>query len=163
VYLGIAHWSRHLAIEHPADDVDARKLLEALRWPHGPRCPHCDSCSSVRRRGVSHRPGLIFCRQCRGTYTVTVGTSLHRTRVRLSSWLLLVELLCASQGRMGIVDLSDKLGVNYRTVRAMARIVELAIDDYSSASSVTVHTRLLTEQQHRTGRRLKSSRWFRQK
>src|SRR5438477_2792488 len=57
------------------NDDAARKHLEALRWPSGPVCPHCGGTErNSRLQGEAHRPGVIFCGDCRTQFTVTVGT-----------------------------------------------------------------------------------------
>ena len=34
------------------DDDAARKHMEAIRWPHGPSCPHCGTRLAAARRNV---------------------------------------------------------------------------------------------------------------
>ena len=62
------------------DETAARKHLEAVQWPDGPVCPHCDSKEVTRltARPTSvrpGRPGLLKCRTCRKQFTVKVGTT----------------------------------------------------------------------------------------
>src|SRR3569833_1380307 len=61
------------------DETAARDHLEAIRWPEGPICPHCGNSNQERVAKVqgekqSHRPGLFYCNECKGQFTVTVGT-----------------------------------------------------------------------------------------
>ncbi|MCY4258851.1 MAG: transposase [Rhodobacteraceae bacterium] len=65
------------------DDNDrARQRTESIRWPDGPRCPHCRSCTvqaGIRHPRMTHR-----CRDCadRPMFTVMQGTGMPcRTRV----------------------------------------------------------------------------------
>src|SRR5712664_212919 len=73
------------------DDVFARQALEALRWPQGPRCTHCDAGGTevfkIGGRKQSHRDGLYHCKLCRKQFTVTLGTVFERSRITLSTWL----------------------------------------------------------------------------
>ena len=40
-------------------------------WPY---CPHCGETEKVYRlHGKSHRPGLLHCNSCDGSFTVTTG------------------------------------------------------------------------------------------
>ena len=65
------------------DENAAREYLEAIRWPDGPVCPHCGGTErNVKLQGESHRPGLLFCGDCRTQFTVTVGTVFERSKVR---------------------------------------------------------------------------------
>src|SRR5947209_20574362 len=77
----------------------ARKALEAVRWPDGPVCPHCGAHGDLiaKVKGKKHRPGLYYCNQCEGTFTVTVGTVFERSKVPLTKWWLAVYLINASK------------------------------------------------------------------
>lgn len=66
------------------DENAAREYLEGIRWPNGPVCPHCGGTErNSRLQGESHRPGLLFCGDCRTQFTVTVGTVFERSKVPL--------------------------------------------------------------------------------
>src|SRR6188474_611442 len=87
-----------------ADEDTARELLESLRWPNGPVCPHCKNAGDKRlskleaqiesQSGV--RKGVYFCGACRQQFTVTVGTVLEGSHVPISKWLMALFLLCSS-------------------------------------------------------------------
>lgn len=97
------------------DPVAARKHLEALRWPDGPECPHCESMDCTRLEGKKHRDGLIQCNNCREQFTVTVGTVFERSKIALNKWLLCNHLLCASKKGMSAMQIGRMLGVTYKT------------------------------------------------
>ena len=77
------------------DPVAARKHLEALRWPDGAECPHCELINATAVTGG--REGLYQCNSCREQFTVTVGTVFERSKIALNKWLLCNHLLCASR------------------------------------------------------------------
>jgi transposase-like protein len=97
------------------DPVAARKHLEALRWPDGPVCPHCESMDCTRLEGKKHRDGLIQCNNCREQFTVTVGTVFERSKVALNKWLLCNHLLVSSKKGMSAHQIHRMLGVTYKT------------------------------------------------
>lgn len=84
---------------HFQDADKAREYLEALRWPHGPVCPHCGSISRkhLSLKGSQYRPGLFKCADCYEQFTVTVGTVFERSKVPLNLWLQAVHLMAASK------------------------------------------------------------------
>ena len=44
------------------DENAARKHLEALLWPQGPVCPHCEAVAKTTAlKGNSTRPGVYWC------------------------------------------------------------------------------------------------------
>jgi transposase-like protein len=111
-----------------ANEMNARKHLEALRWPDGPYCPHCGSFNATRLDGQKHRAGLVQCNDCREQYTVTVGTVFERSKVPLHKWLLCNHLLCASKKGMSAKQIERMLGVTYKTAWFMCHRLREAMD-----------------------------------
>ncbi len=108
------------ALQNPAfhDDDKAREALEAIRWPDGPFCPHCGNSNPdkiAKGEGKAHRPGLYYCAECNGQFTVTVGTVMERSKIGLSKWLLAMHLMGASKKGMSALQLQRMLGVTYKT------------------------------------------------
>ena len=74
------------------DPRAARELLEALRWPEGPACPHCGVIGEAYKlepKPESKRPvrrGVYKCAVCRQQFTVTVGTIFEGSKVGLNKW-----------------------------------------------------------------------------
>jgi transposase-like protein len=111
-------------------DADkAREYLEALRWPHGPVCPHCGSVSGkhLTLKGKQYRPGLFKCSDCYEQFTVTVGTVFERSKIKLNVWLQAVHLMCASKKGISAKQLERMLGVTYKTAWFMAHRIREAM------------------------------------
>jgi transposase-like protein len=110
------------------DEEAARKHLEAIRWPTGPICPHCGGVDRQSRlQGKAHRPGVIFCGECREQYTVTVGTVFERSKVPLHKWILANHLICSSKKGMSSHQLHRTLGVTYKTAWFMSHRIREAM------------------------------------
>lgn len=112
------------------DDNAAREAMEAVLWPHGPRCPHCGNSNKIAKiEGVkkSHRPGLYYCGACKGQFTVTVGTIFERSKVPLSKWWLAVHLLASSKKGISSHQLMRMLGVTYQTAWFMTHRIREAM------------------------------------
>ncbi len=110
------------------NDNAARSHLESVRWPKGPICPHCGGTErNSRLNGESHRPGLIFCGDCRTQFTVTVGTVFERSKVPLHKWLLANHLLCSSKKGISTNQLHRMLGVTLKTAWFMAHRIREAM------------------------------------
>lgn len=121
------------------DDTEARKYLESVRWPNGPVCPHCKSNgdhSAIEgkggEKGKMARPGLYMCQDCRGQFTVTVGTVFERSKIPLSKWLLAAYLLCSSKKGISAHQLHRTLGVTYKTAWFLAHRIRHAMADTGS-------------------------------
>ena len=111
------------------DETAAREHLESIRWPHGPECPHCGGTErNSRLNGASHRPGLLFCGDCRKQFSVTVGTVFERSKVPLSKWLYACHLMCASKKAISSKQLERMLGVTYKTAWFISHRVREAMN-----------------------------------
>lgn len=111
------------------DEDAARAHLEAIRWPNGPFCPHCGSFAAHRLEAGAHRAGLLYCRDCRGQFSVTVGTVFERSHVPLHKWVLANYLMNASKKGMSAHQLHRTLKVTYKTAWFMAHRIREAMAD----------------------------------
>ncbi|MEM9570290.1 MAG: IS1595 family transposase [Pseudomonadota bacterium] len=125
------------------DPDKAREHLEAQRWPDGPICPHCGvvghdhvtKITGARSRPSKKHPegverkGLYQCNECRGQFTVTVGTVFERSKVPLNKWLLATFLMTSSKKGMSAHQLHRMLGVTYKTAWFMFHRIREAMGE----------------------------------
>lgn len=116
------------------NEIKAREHLEAVRWPDGPVCPHCgnsaqDRIAKVEGEKQSHRAGLYYCNECKGQFTVTVGTVFERSKLPLSKWWLAMHLMAASKKGMSSHQLSRMLGISYKSTWFMMHRIREAMRD----------------------------------
>lgn len=110
------------------DEAKAREHLEQIRWPNGPVCPHCGSVDRVYRlAGKSHRPGLIHCNNCDGSFTVTTGSVMESSHVPLNKWVLAFRLMASSKKGMSAHQLHRTIQVTYKTAWFMAHRIREAM------------------------------------
>lgn len=115
------------------DEEKAREALEAVRWPNGPVCPHCGGVERIAKlEGKSSRPGLYYCNDCYGQFTVTVGTVFERSKVPLTKWWLATHLMGSSKKGVSAHQLHRMLGVTYKTAWFMAHRIREAMKDGNS-------------------------------
>jgi transposase-like protein len=106
----------------------AREHVERLRWPNGPACPHCESANVYRMKGESIRDGLLACRDCKGHFTVTVGTVMEDSHLPLSVWVRAFHLMASSKKGISALQLQRNLGLgSYRTAWHLAHRVREAM------------------------------------
>ena len=112
-----------------ADPEAAAELLEGIRWPDGPVCPHCGQSerSAYRLKGKATRR-LWKCPACRKQFTVTVGTIFESSHIPLNKWLLAFYLLCSSKKGMSAHQLHRSIGVTYKTAWFMFHRIRHAMD-----------------------------------
>ena len=116
--------------QHFSDENAARKLLEGMRWPDGPACPHCggDEPYTLKPKpGSKTRRGVYKCRACRKQFTVTVRTIFEDSHIPLSKWLLAIHLLCASKKGMSSHQLHRMLGITYKSAWFMTHRLRYAM------------------------------------
>ena len=115
------------------DENKARRLLEGVRWPDGPICPHCLVIGGhyrVKARKGSRRPvrpGVWKCRDCRKQFTVTVGTVFQGSKIPLRKWLIAIYFICSSERAMNAHQLHRKLGITYKSAWLMAQKIGKAM------------------------------------
>jgi transposase-like protein len=111
------------------DEDEARQALEAVLWPDGPVCPHCGTIGDriALVAGKKHRPGLYYCNECAGQFTVTVGTVFERSKIPLSKWWMAVYLLNSSKKGFSAHQLHRTLKVTYKTAWFMMHRIREAM------------------------------------
>ena len=85
------------------------------RWPDGPICPKCGTID--RATPIKTREGWFQCnaKECRGQFTVTVGTLFERSKIPLNKWLMVAFLMCASKKGMSTHQIHRMIGVSYKS------------------------------------------------
>lgn len=116
------------------DEEKARAWLEETRWGSEPTCGHCGSVNVHRMEGQSHRAGLLYCRDCRLSFSVTVGSVMERSHVPLHKWVLAFHLMAASKKGMSAHQLHPMLKVTYKTAWFMAHRIREAMTDAKPGS-----------------------------
>jgi len=117
------------------DDDTARNFLESVRWPNGAICPRCNSkeAHKLTAQKDSKRPvrnGVYFCGKCRKQFTVTVGTIMESSHIKLGIWLAAIFLICASKKAISSLQLKRMLGLgSYETAWFMSHRIRHAMDD----------------------------------
>jgi transposase-like protein len=120
-----------------SDEGKARALLESLRWPDGPVCPHC-KCKEVykltpkppkpsRAQPRKQREGLYCCSACRKQFTVTVGTIFEASHIPISKWMMAVFLVCSSKKGMSAHQLHRMLKITYKSAWFMCHRIRYAM------------------------------------
>lgn len=112
-------------------EEQARELLESIRWPEGPICPHCGIVgNATKMQGKAHRPGLYQCNDCRGQFSVTVGTIFEDSHIPLNKWLIAFYMMCASKTQISALQLQRQLEIgSYRTAWHMCHRIRFAMAD----------------------------------
>jgi transposase-like protein len=114
------------------DEAAAFQHVEEILWPAGPVCHHCGSMEkhyalkAVRTKPSKKNPhgverhGLYKCSDCRGQFTVRMGTIFEESHLPLHKWLQAIHLMASSKKGISAHQLHRVLEVTYKTAWFMA-------------------------------------------
>jgi transposase-like protein len=113
------------------DEQAAFDFVEAIIWPQGPVCPHCggfERISAIKPNPEKRvRFGLKKCGQCKGQFTVRMGTIFEESKLPLTKWLQAIFLMTASKKGVSAHQLHRTLEVTYKTAWFLAHRVREAM------------------------------------
>ena len=93
-------------------ELDAIKHFEKVRWGKKIKCPYCKSERDNIKRTDDAR---LRCDCCNKSYSVTVNTHLHNTRLPLKTWLMAFAIVSDAKKGLSALQLDRNLGVHYET------------------------------------------------
>lgn len=97
-------------------EQDCIDHLELVRWESQPKCPHCES----ERHSRMEKEARYHCNKCNLSYSVTVKTIFHNTRVDLRKWFLMITVMINARPKPSTRNLAKIIGVNKNTACYMA-------------------------------------------
>ncbi|HEY77187.1 MAG TPA: IS1595 family transposase [Thermoflexia bacterium] len=123
------------------------RVLVRIRWPHGPRCPHCGEKDPQYLELIdpTYRDGLgrWQCRVCAeagdpgegGTFTPLTGTILDGMRVDIRTFWLIVEGFVEGKAS---VETAEEARVNRHTSDRLFRLLRAAIYQTRSTEPIAL-------------------------
>lgn len=106
---------------------DCLRHLEKVRWNNRPACPYCGSInSSPMPKELRHH-----CNDCNTSYSVTVGTIFHRTRLDLQKWFLAISLIQNAKKGISARQLARDLEVTKDTAWYLSMRIRKAMSQVS--------------------------------
>lgn len=136
-----------------ANELDVIEFFEMHRWGDTPVCPYCHS-SSASARTKDHR---FKCYNCSKTYSVTVNTHLHDTRLPLKKWLFAFSIIADAKKGVSAMQLQRNLSISYPTAFKMYHTIReiMAAENRNQHDNNRVRRAELTTA--RAGRKKESS------
>ncbi len=128
-----------LSAPHFHDEAAAFARVEKVIWPLGPVCPHCGGTERIYPlQGVRTNPskknpqgivrhGLKKCGQCRGQFTVRMGTIFEESKLPLHIWLQAMHLMCSSKKGVSAHQLHRTLEITYKSAWFLAHRIREAM------------------------------------
>lgn len=115
------------AVKYFADPQRCLDFVVALRWPHGPVCPRCQS---PEHRFIKTR-SLWECKLCKKQYSVKVGTIFEDSAIKLDKWLCAIWMIVNAKNGVSSYEVARHLGVTQKTAWFMMHRIRLALQQGS--------------------------------
>lgn len=111
---------------HFRDENEARRYIEALRWPGGRVCPKC---GVIGAEYETKREGRYRCsaKECRKDFTVTTGTVMEASHIKLNVWLMAFYMMAASKKGMSAHQLHRSLDITYKSAWFLCHRIRYAM------------------------------------
>jgi len=115
------------------DEEAAFRYLESIVWNGEPVCPHCggvDRITSVKANPAKRiRYGLHRCGNCKGQFTVKIGTVFEHARIPLHKMLQAVYLVTSSKKGISAHQLHRTLEITYKSAWFLLHRIREAMRD----------------------------------
>jgi transposase-like protein len=96
-------------------ELSCIEYAESVRWEKGVECPYCES----ENYGERNKDNRYHCKDCQKSFSVTVKTALHDTRLPLSTWFSAISVITDAKKGMSAKQLQRNIGVSYPTAFKM--------------------------------------------
>ncbi|MDZ7796920.1 MAG: IS1595 family transposase [Candidatus Marinimicrobia bacterium] len=108
------------------DSKESLSLLEQLRWGKTPFCPYCGS----ERISRLKRENRFHCNVCNTSFSATVNTFFHNTRIPLQKWFRAMILFYEEQKPLSVRRLASDIGVNKNTAWLMLSRLKAVFSEF---------------------------------
>jgi transposase-like protein len=99
------------------------RFIEVFYWNGHPQCPYCKS-KNISIMGNDNR---YHCNSCNNSFSITVRTIFHKTRVDLQKWFYLIFLVMESDSLNSLRSIGEELKITKDTVNSMLNKIKKAI------------------------------------
>lgn len=118
----------------PTQDECVR-YLEKVYWHGIPRCPYCGSENSTALVETNRH----HCNACNTSFSVTVGTIFHKTKIDLQKWFLAILLVSSFDTDIGPRQLAREVEVNKNTAMTLLARIRDAIREENQSVLTIAH------------------------
>lgn len=99
--------------------------LEQKRWAGVPFCPYCESTNTYKAKDrLRHH-----CNGCRKSFSVTIGTIFHDTRLPLQKWFLAISLMLNAKKGISSRQLARDLELPVKTAWSLSHRIRNAMQE----------------------------------
>lgn len=110
------------------DPDTAERFVESIKWPKGPVCPKCGSVNvgyiKSRRRHQCRE------KECRRQFSLTTGTIMEATHLRLDQWIVAVWMIINCRNAVSSCEIARTIGCKQQSAwHLLHRVREIMRED----------------------------------
>jgi len=102
--------------------------LEKVKWGEKPICPYCKSERNTPCKGEQR----YHCNSCNTTFSVTVQTIFHKTKIDLQRWFVAISLVLNAKKGISARQLARDIDVNKNTAWYMLMRIRRAMIEHGN-------------------------------
>jgi len=113
-------------IERFRSDEDCLEYISNLRWAKMKYCPYCKS-KNVSRHTEKNRRSRWQCSGCRKSFSPTVNTIFHGTRLPLVKWFIAISIISDAKKSISSRQLARHLDIPVKTAYSVSQRLRKAM------------------------------------
>lgn len=114
-------------IQYFSDPQRSIAFVVAMRWPHGPVCPRCQS----QEYNFLKTRSIWECKGCKKQYSVKVGTIFEDSAIKLDKWICAMWMIVNAKNGISSYEIARSLGVTQKTAWFMMHRIRLVLQNGS--------------------------------
>jgi len=118
--MALIEWQEKFSTEEACLDY-----LQKMRWPEGYVCEECRHQQYWYIQGYK----IFQCKACRHQPTITAGTILHSTKLKLTKWFVAFYFCSVDKGGISATRLAKYINVSWNTARFMLKKIRTAMGE----------------------------------
>lgn len=111
------------------------EYLEQKRWNDKPICPYCNSKNTNKTHNQDTERFRHYCNGCQKSFSVTVGTIFHDSRLSLDKWFMAIALILNAKKGISSHQIARDVGIRQATAWSIAHRVRKAMQQDSGLLS----------------------------
>ena len=99
---------------------DCINHLEKIIWNGKPICPYCTTSYQTPLKNTNR----YHCNNCNMSYSVSVRTMFHKTRIDLQKWFYLIFILLNTNKKLSTREIAKEINVTKDTAWRMLKMIK---------------------------------------
>jgi transposase-like protein len=114
-----------------ADELAAVEFLEARLWKGSTKCAHCESANVYKmldaKTGQRNKRFLWRCHDCKGQFTVRIGTVFEESRLPLRHWCYAFWRASTSKKGVSAMEIQRHCQISYKSALFLMHRIRFAM------------------------------------